>query len=64
MSIQLLLVRIGIQVKVQANFLEANRGIFGDAEGAAKNEIALGGDGGIAQIDFDRGGYRLSFSCA
>src|SRR5580693_7357019 len=53
--IELLLARVGVDRKGEPDLREADRGILGDAEGAAEIEIALGRNGAGRERDRERG---------
>src|SRR5580698_5609804 len=57
--IELVLVRVGVDIKAQANLRKANRRILGDAERAAEIEITLSRDGGGLEWNLQRSGHSF-----
>src|ERR1700693_365775 len=47
--------RVGVEIESQSNVLKTDRRFFGNAQRAAKIEIALSVNGCIAKRDFERG---------
>src|ERR1700730_6785094 len=61
----LLFAGISIQIEVQSNLLESDQNVFGNAESAAKIEIALCSNRGVAQWNAKTGGDRAQcHACA
>src|SRR5438046_9368866 len=52
---ELLYAGVSIQIEVQTNLLKADRHVFRNAEGAAKIQIALCSNRGVAQWNAKRG---------
>src|SRR5215472_7185290 len=57
--VELVLWRVGVEIKAQPDLRKADRRVLGDAERAAEIEIALRRHGAGAQRDIERGRDRF-----